>query len=688
MRKSLMFILLSILCSAQAVWAQEAPVVRADPDATRASKWDAPPPRDEPARAARSTTATTPVVEPSVFEKKETLPVAQWDGGQLTNTEVSATLATRRPSNIRITDPEQFAHMGHPQQVETVKQLAYEQILLQEARAAGITEESPAVKQIVDAQEEQVLNRLYYTEKVMPEIQKLADQAALEYYEKNKETKFTRPGHDVIRILHVSTLEKATANEGETLEDVARRVNGSAEGAVRIQSATPPHYPRTPAPGLEDKVLSSPLTAGEELLVPMNADKVSSATALAGNLRSQLLAGKSPDELAVTHETDFQVSATQPLKISEELPYFDELKAAAKALSKSTTISQVVKTPVGMDILVLQDSRSTETLPFEDVKNYIMQEVEQDETYRRETVEKVREQTLDYLWKTYNVKVNEEAISRPNHMGTDPLSSSTVIAEADGFQYTLSQYLQDLRLTGKDWGQLTRQERMDILRIAPGLNAYLAAKAARAAGLDQSEDYKQFVKSITDSEMVAQYLKTRSKLESNRVTDEQLRAYYTDNIDKYTSPAQVTLREITKRINLTLPPAQKQQDVEKAKKELEEIRSRIKSQEDFAQLARRESESISTRSRGGVIGTVPDNYRGETFKNVIRQLKPGEMSEPFLFGSEVLLLRMDDRIAPTVQPFETVRRQLMLDYARSVPKSQRDQERTRTLEKANFKLLF
>lgn len=688
MRKSLMVTLLSMLCSAQAVWAQEAPVVRVDPDATRASQWDAPPPADKPARGESRTTAPAATATVSPFEKTETVPVAQWDGAQLTNTEVSATLVTRRPSNIRVTDPEQFAHLGHPQQVETVKQLAYEQILLQQARAAGINEQTPEVAAAIKDQEEQILNRLYYTEKVMPEIQKVADQAGLEYYEKHKDTKYTRPGHDVIRILHVSTYEETIAQEGETLEDVARRVNGSADVAPHIQSAAPPHYTRTPAPALEDKVLSSPLTAGERLLVPMNADKVSSATALAESLRQQLSGGKSIDELAVTHDSDFKVSATQPLKITDELPYFDELKAAAKTLSAATTLSQIVKTPAGVDMLVLQDSTTTQVIPFEDVKPYVMQEVEQDENYRRETVEKVREKTLDELWKTYNVKVNEEAINRPNYLGTDPLSTTTVIAEADGVQYTLAQYLQDLRLTGKDWGQLTRQERMDILRIAPGLNAYLAVKAARAAGLDQSEEYKQFARSIADSEIVAQYLKTQAKPEKNRVSDEQLRAYYTDNIDKYTSPAQVTLREITKRINLTLPPAQKQQEVEKAKKELEEIRSRIKSQEDFAQLARRESESISTRSRGGIIGTVADNYRGETFKNQIRQLKPGEISEPFLFGSEVLLLRLDDRVAPTVQPFETVRRQVMLDYARSVPRNQRDQERTRTLEKANFKLLF
>lgn len=658
--------------------------IKADAEASKAASKVARLPSTN--NEASSTSAI--VMEKNVFTRSEPVVLARWNGGELTNIEVSSTLAAARPPDLRTVGPEQFSMLSRKQQIETIKDLAWERVLLQQARDAGINETSPEVANTVAAQEESLLNRLYYQQEIMPRLDEMTVEAARSYYDDNKDRLFTKPALTVIRALHVSTYEMVTAEEGDTLSEIAEAVSGDAANAALIREATPPFYLRQAPIELEDDVLSSPLKGGEVLFVPRNAEGISSATAFAKTLRDQIANGKSMDEIvAETKDSDFQVTATEPIRFLAEAGFWDELTAAAANL-KETSISQVIKTPAGLDIIALQDAMTTEVIAFADVQDQLIGQVTNDETQRRQTVEKTREETLTRLWKKYGVTVNEEAVGRPNYQTPDLLSTTTAIASAGEFKYTLSQFINDLRMTGKDWGQLTKEQRMDVVRVAPSLTNYLTSNEARALGLDKNPEFTRMIKSITESEIVSLYRKGIQKPEDKRVTDDELRAYYNDHLDNYTSPAQVTIRELSKRINMTLPPAAKAEAVEEARNSLTEIRSRIKNEEDFAQLARRESEAISTRSRGGLIGTVSEDFRGAAFKNQLRQVKEGEVSEPFLYGSEVMIIRLDNRLAPTVQPFEEVRRLVIQEYARTVPPAMKNEEREQALEKANFKIIF
>ncbi len=653
----------------------------------------------EASKAAQRAVLTTPIADDTtaspgiaasknLFAQNEPVEVARWDGGQFTNVEVSATLAVKQPAGIRTMPPEQFAVLSTSQQKEIIKNLVWERILLKQAQDSGINENTPEVAKAVALQEENLLNRTYYQNQIMPRLDELTVDAAREYYDKNKDSQFTRPAQTIIRALHVSTYEMVTAEEGDTIADIAKAVSGDAANAALIRQAASPFYLRQTPVEMQDDVLSSPLKGGEVLFVPRNAEAVSSATAFAETLRDQVAAGENLDKIVSENtDTDFPVTATQQILISSKAGYWDDLSAAAASL-KTTTISQVIQTPAGLNILVLQDSETTQITPFAQVRDQLVGQVTGDENMRRQTVEETRKEILTELWKKYNVKLNETAINRPNYMGPDPLSTSTVIASAGDFQYTLEQFVSDLRMTGKDWGQLTSEQRLEVAQVAPLITNYVIARDARAMGLDNDEEFQKIIKHIAESAIVALYQKNIQNPEDNRVTDAELRAYYNDHIDAYTSSAQVTLRELSKRINITLSPAAKAEAVEEARKSLTEIRSRIKNEEDFAQLARRESEAISTRSRGGVIGTVSEDFRGAAFKNQVRQVKEGEVSEPFLYGSEVMIIRIDDRLPPTAQPFEQVKRQVMKDYARTEHQYKKNQEREKALEAKNFKFLF
>ena len=148
------------------------------------------------------------------------------------------------------------------------------------------------------------------------------------------------------------------------------------------------------------------------------------------------------------------------------------------------------------------------------------------------------------------------------------------------------------------------------------------------------------------------------------------------------------MREITKRVNQSQTPAERAKATEKAKEELTALRKNISTAEDFEQIARRESQSIATRSRGGLIGEVSPDFRGPTVRNVIEQLKPGEISEPFLYGTEVQMLKMDARTPAVPKPFEEVARQVRNDYNKSIPGQSEADKREAVLKEVGFTLKF
>lgn len=681
--KSLGYVSILMLCGA-CVWpvcAQNSGALKVDSQASQAAANEARTSVPSEARPLRESVSVTRSAQAD-GEKV----VATWRGGQLNNDEVSATLAARAIPELGSVSPFELKQLPKSRREEVIRTIAWDRILLQQAREAGYSEKSPELAERLRLQEETLLNRLYFDKEVTPAIDKLVEKTARDYYDKHVDSHFTMPAQDVLRAIHVSTYELVTAEDGDTLESLAEEISGKSGAANRILYGQAPFYLRQTPDEFEKETLPNPLRGGEALLVPLDDDAVTSATKLAERIRTMLLDGKSVDEVAAaTRSEDFIVSVTEPIRITAEAGYWDEIRSAAAGL-KETSVSQVVKTPAGLNVLVLEDSISTRVLDYADVKDQLVERVQTDENQRRQTLEEARRDLLNRLWEKYNVQLNRDAVSRKTHLGSDPLTTDTAIVQVGDFVYTLEEFVSDLRLTGKDWGQLTEEQRLEVVKVAPAITNHLVALEARAVGLHHSDVFKETMQQAVDAELVNFYRRKTRNEELYRITDKELEAYYNDHIDNYTSQAQVTLREISKRINMTLEPSAKAEAIENAKASLTEIRSRINSEEDFAQLARRESEAISTRSRGGLIGTVADDFRGEAFKNQLRQLKPGEISEPFLYGSEVMIVRMDARTAPTAQAFEEVRRQVMVDFQRTEPIKLKNRERDMTLEKAGFEL--
>lgn len=83
-------------------------------------------------------------------------------------------------------------------------------------------------------------------------------------------------------------------------------------------------------------------------------------------------------------------------------------------------------------------------------------------------------------------------------------------------------------------------------------------------------------------------------------------------------------------------------DQERARETLENLRYRARNGEEFSQLARQYSANPQTAMQGGLWGTFPKDRIPEFLQPYLRNLKLGEISEPFFFDDGGHIIKIDD----------------------------------------------
>lgn len=635
------------------------------------------------ALTGRDTPTTKPSAQPGVPDilSSQTIVLAEFEGGRFTNEDLSATLKLRKPRNVAMLTPELIMRLPAERLREVVRDLVFEQLLARKAAAAGITSASPEIRQRLDSYRDLALSRVFFEREVQPRLAALNEESQKQFYEEKKTEYYTKPEEWRLQEILLLLYKPYTVKEGDTLEKIAREQSGDARAAGRILRNDPLHYPRLAPEAVRDRVAFEEVKPGERLLVPLTKEAETSLTALASDIAAQLARGVSFDDLARQY-SDAPVSDKATSFVADLAGMRPELLQAVTA----TTVGKVtgpIRTPVGLHFIRVADYRATSTESFGEAQRFI----EISEQERTRNIDRVKREFFDRLAERHRLKIATAILERPDYASPDPLVGTTVIAEAPGFQYTLDDFRRDMLPTQKSWTGMTATERINLAKASPKVIAYLIREESRRLKLDQSPEFLAEMESKALIEVTTAYLR---KLERERAepTESALRAFYTKNIDRYTSPPRATVRELTKRVDMALPEDQRKAAIERRRNELSALRQSLKSLADFEQAARRESESLATRSRGGLIGTVPLDFRGKVFENQLSQLKPGEVSEPFLYGAEVMIVRLDELFPATPAPFEQVLARVKAEYMREHSKESEEKLRDDTLKEFGFRLLF
>lgn len=159
------------------------------------------------------------------------------------------------------------------------------------------------------------------------------------------------------------------------------------------------------------------------------------------------------------------------------------------------------------------------------------------------------------------------------------------------------------------------------------------------------------------------------------VSDEILKQYYEENKASFTTPPQLTLRELLVEVPASEKGVNVAQD-DAAKEKAEGIHQRLLAGEPFAQLAGELSDSGS-KANGGLIGPISRTDLSPELQKEIETLKAGEMTPVLRTTRGYQILKVESIVEADEKPFEEAREEI----ASKVAGGRSQGEMTKYLEK-------
>lgn len=159
-------------------------------------------------------------------------------------------------------------------------------------------------------------------------------------------------------------------------------------------------------------------------------------------------------------------------------------------------------------------------------------------------------------------------------------------------------------------------------------------------------------RNLERSMMVSQ-VQRNEVVEKIGVTEEEARALYESNRAEFTTPAEMTLREILIEVPTTEKGVNVAQDDE-AKARAEELRKRLLNGEPFARLAAEFSASPS-KANGGLIGPIKGDELAPQLQQLLNKLKVGDVAEVIRTTRGYQILKLESRTETRIRTFEEAR---------------------------------
>ncbi len=138
------------------------------------------------------------------------------------------------------------------------------------------------------------------------------------------------------------------------------------------------------------------------------------------------------------------------------------------------------------------------------------------------------------------------------------------------------------------------------------------------------------------------------------LTDSEAREHYENNLNEYTEPETITMREILIRVAEGIGGTVNVAADDQARHEAEEARLRILAGEDFSLVAIAVSDAAS-KANGGLIGPIDLTFVNDAVQTALLGLEKEEISQPVRTPVGYHILQLVERTEPTPLPFEEVR---------------------------------
>ncbi len=172
--------------------------------------------------------------------------------------------------------------------------------------------------------------------------------------------------------------------------------------------------------------------------------------------------------------------------------------------------------------------------------------------------------------------------------------------------------------------------------------------------------------SIERNISIQQYVE-RQFSDKVKVTDAEIMDYYESHLDIFKQALQVRVSHILIQSDSRWEAPRKQE----ARRKAEQVLKNLKKGQDFAALAREQSDG-PTRTNGGDLGYVRMDQLEKQLEDVVFSLKPGETSEVIETDYGFHLFKLIDRKPETIMAYDNVKEQIRQHLVQEKAKQEAD----------------
>ena len=191
-----------------------------------------------------------------------------------------------------------------------------------------------------------------------------------------------------------------------------------------------------------------------------------------------------------------------------------------------------------------------------------------------------------------------------------------------------------------------------------------AEEELKNMGMDWVE-FRQYQEKMILSQS---YLAKQLPDDEKPIMHTELKNYYEKNKETFAIKGLFRYRLIDIDINQLQLADPNQDRSEQGKKLADEIVARIKAGEDFGQLAKEYSNGPWANKGGLREQEKMESLRApyDVLVKIVDQLAPGQIAEPVTAGGHIFILKLEEKIIPSFEPFEQVQKKLeaMIKYDR------------------------
>jgi parvulin-like peptidyl-prolyl isomerase len=142
-------------------------------------------------------------------------------------------------------------------------------------------------------------------------------------------------------------------------------------------------------------------------------------------------------------------------------------------------------------------------------------------------------------------------------------------------------------------------------------------------------------------------------LDKISINDEEARSYYDAHRQEFTSPTEVTLREILLEVKASDRGVNVAED-DAAREQAQELRKRLLAGEPFARLAG-EYSAAASKANGGLIGPLRSEELAPSLRDLLAKMQVGDITEPLRTQRGYQVLKLESRTEPKLRSFEEAR---------------------------------